>query len=100
MANLFDMIPDNSTTTSDPTHSLALASDTMGLDQNSIENDLWVNIVDVVILVGLQSLHSELPCSLRLPSIAFFWSGIHHHWGRIYLDKHAITGTQRKRRDS
>ncbi|KAJ9094358.1 hypothetical protein QFC19_007966 [Naganishia cerealis] len=31
-------------------HNLALGSDTMGIDRNSIENDLWVNIVDVVIL--------------------------------------------------
>lgn len=34
-------------------HKLALGNDTMGIDRNSIENDLWVNIVDVVILVSI-----------------------------------------------
>lgn len=37
---------------SDLYHKLALDSDTQGIDRNSIENDLWVNIVDVVILVS------------------------------------------------
>lgn len=36
-------------------HKLALGNDTMGVDRNSIENDLWVNIVDVVILVSICS---------------------------------------------
>ncbi|KAJ9120109.1 hypothetical protein QFC22_003007 [Naganishia vaughanmartiniae] len=31
-------------------HKLALGNDSMGIDRNSIENDLWVNVVDVVIL--------------------------------------------------
>jgi hypothetical protein len=38
---------------SDVYHKLALGNDTMGVDHNSIENDLWVSIVDVVILVSV-----------------------------------------------
>jgi hypothetical protein len=47
---------------SDVYHKFALGNDTMGIDRNSIENDLWVNIVDVVILVRrLFSFSSEVP---------------------------------------
>lgn len=40
------------TVRTDSYHKYALANDTQGVDRNSIENDLWVNIVDVVILVS------------------------------------------------
>ncbi|KAJ9103830.1 hypothetical protein QFC21_002292 [Naganishia friedmannii] len=35
---------------SDFYHKLALGNDTQGIDRNSIENDIWVSVVDVVIL--------------------------------------------------
>jgi hypothetical protein len=68
MANPFDIqdfIPGKRWITSNPYQNLALANDTAGVDRDSIENDLWVNIVDVVILVSLAQ-------CLGLPDVPLF----------------------------
>lgn len=69
MANPFDIrdfIPNRRWISSNPYHNLALANDTVGVDRDSIENDLWVNIVDVVILVSKTPLSLHDCASLRL----------------------------------
>lgn len=58
-----DILPDRRWILSNPYLNLALANDTVGVDRNSIENDLWVNIVDVVILVSPMTLPSRFASS-------------------------------------
>lgn len=90
-----DIMPDRRWISSNPYLNLALANDTVGVDRDSIENDLWVNIVDVVILVS-----STNPLSTA-PRVSPFGTddivGLYHHWGWIDPDQHVVTRTQRKR---
>lgn len=100
MANPFDIRdfnPDKRWISSNPYRNLALANDTMGLDRDSIENDLWVNIVDVVILVSLTKFLG-LADVLQFSHVCMaHLAGVHHYRCWKYLNKHVVAGTSRKR---